>query len=66
MALYGKSTPVIDPNQHDAYWQRQTEAKNNQLLQQIADNTKVGSKGITVNNNTGGNAIVTSTQIGGF
>jgi len=66
MAIYGKSTPVIDPNQHDAYWQRQTEAKNNQLLQQIADNTKVGSKGITVNNNTGGNAIVTSTQIGGF
>ncbi|MBC1185548.1 lytic transglycosylase domain-containing protein [Kluyvera sp. SCKS090646] len=66
MALYGKNIPAMDPNQHDAYWQRQTEAKNNQLLQQIADNTRGDSKGLTINNNTGGNAVVTSTQLGGF
>ncbi|STW99492.1 Uncharacterised protein [Kluyvera ascorbata] len=47
--------------------QQQNSAKSNQYLQQIADNTRQnGSHSITINNNTGGNAVVTSTQLGGF
>lgn len=65
MALYGKNIPAMDPNQQTVAGQ-QNSAKTNQLLQQIADNTRDGARGVTINNNTGGNAVVTSTQLGGF
>lgn len=65
MALYGKNIPSMDPNQQTVAGQ-QNSAKTNQLLQQIADNTRDGARGVTINNNTGGNAVVTSTQLGGF
>ena len=55
----------MDPNQQTVAGQ-QNSAKTNQLLQQIADNTRDGARGVTINNNTGGNAVVTSTQLGGF
>ncbi|MGZ0748878.1 lytic transglycosylase domain-containing protein [Kluyvera sichuanensis] len=65
MALYGKNIPAMDPNQQTVAGQ-QNNAKTNQLLQQIVDNTRDGARGMTINNNTGGNAVVTSTQLGGF
>ncbi|RLR19289.1 hypothetical protein C6H72_09530 [Salmonella enterica subsp. diarizonae serovar 48:i:z] len=41
--------------------------KTDQILQQILDNQKRGhAQGLVVYNNTGGNAIVSSTQLGGF
>ncbi|HBP4330448.1 TPA: hypothetical protein L5114_001876 [Escherichia coli] len=41
--------------------------KTDQILQQILDNQKRGHvQGLVVYNNTGGNAIVSSTQLGGF
>lgn len=64
-ALYGKNIPAMDPNQQTVAGQ-QNNAKTNQLLQQIVDNTRDGARGVTINNNTGGNAVVTSTQLGGF
>lgn len=55
-----KSNPVIQPVQ-------QSPAKTDQILQQILDNQKRGNaQGLVVYNNTGGNAIVSSTQLGGF
>ena len=40
--------------------------KTNQLLQQIVDTGISGNNsGITIQNNTGGNAVVTSAQLGG-
>ncbi|HFU0596218.1 TPA: lytic transglycosylase domain-containing protein [Escherichia coli] len=65
MALYGKNLPTMDPNQQTVSGQ-QNANKTNQLLQQIAENTRDGGRGVTINNNTGGNAVVTSTQLGGF
>ncbi|AHE73402.1 hypothetical protein M942_22565 [Enterobacter ludwigii] len=39
----------------------------NQLLQQMADHQKHGGmQGVVIYNNTGGNAVVSSTQLGGF
>ncbi|HFG0945276.1 TPA: hypothetical protein ACGE0R_000501 [Salmonella enterica] len=54
------SNPVIQPVQ-------QGSGKTDQILQQILDNQKRGhAQGLVVYNNTGGNAIVSSTQLGGF
>ncbi|EKC9767192.1 hypothetical protein OQM20_004128 [Salmonella enterica] len=54
------SNPVVQPVQ-------QGSGKTDQILQQILDNQKRGhTQGLVVYNNTGGNAIVSSTQLGGF
>ncbi|ECL5250611.1 hypothetical protein IR455_002638 [Salmonella enterica subsp. enterica serovar Anatum] len=54
------SNPVVQPVQ-------QGSGKTDQILQQILDNQKRGhAQGLVVYNNTGGNAIVSSTQLGGF
>ncbi|EEL1087273.1 hypothetical protein G7345_001452 [Salmonella enterica] len=54
------SNPVVQPVQ-------QSSGKTDQILQQILDNQKRGhAQGLVVYNNTGGNAIVSSTQLGGF
>ncbi|EAM8765802.1 hypothetical protein B1L33_22560 [Salmonella enterica] len=54
------SNPVVQPVQ-------QGSGKTEQILQQILDNQKRGhAQGLVVYNNTGGNAIVSSTQLGGF
>ncbi|EBX7740153.1 hypothetical protein DS685_16795 [Salmonella enterica subsp. enterica serovar Haifa] len=60
--LLGTSTnnPVVQPVQ-------QGSGKTDQILQQILDNQKRGhAQGLVVYNNTGGNAVVSSTQLGGF
>ena len=45
--------------------QRNTE--DTQLLRQIAENQRRGnSQGVVIYNNTGGSAVVSSTQLGGF
>ncbi|STX01469.1 lytic transglycosylase domain-containing protein [Kluyvera ascorbata] len=65
LALYGRK--ASDADLSPSMSQQQNSAKSNQYLQQIADNTRQnGSHSITINNNTGGNAVVTSTQLGGF
>ncbi|EBD3590253.1 hypothetical protein LHN82_004249 [Salmonella enterica] len=54
------SNPAVQPVQ-------QSSGKTDQILQQILDNQKRGhAQGLVVYNNTGGNAIVSSTQLGGF
>lgn len=54
------SNPVVQPVQ-------QSSGKTDQILQQILDNQKRGhAQGLVVYNNTGGNAVVSSTQLGGF
>ncbi|EDW4993127.1 hypothetical protein ATO03_002858 [Salmonella enterica subsp. enterica serovar Sandiego] len=54
------SNPVVQPVQPGS-------GKTAQILQQILDNQKRGhAQGLVVYNNTGGNAIVSSTQLGGF
>ncbi|HAU7178209.1 TPA: hypothetical protein JEO00_002107 [Salmonella enterica subsp. enterica serovar Wangata] len=54
------SSPVVQPVQ-------QGSGKTDQILQQILDNQKRGhAQGLVVYNNTGGNAVVSSTQLGGF
>ncbi|EKS6176535.1 hypothetical protein QCB19_001715 [Salmonella enterica] len=54
------SNPVVQPVQQGA-------GKTDQILQQILDNQKRGhAQGLVVYNNTGGNAVVSSTQLGGF
>ncbi|HDN7364184.1 TPA: hypothetical protein P2A74_000459 [Salmonella enterica subsp. enterica serovar Chester] len=54
------SNPVVQPVQQSA-------GKTDQILQQILDNQKRGhAQGLVVYNNTGGNAVVSSTQLGGF
>ncbi|MEB6390671.1 lytic transglycosylase domain-containing protein [Kluyvera ascorbata] len=64
LALYGRK--ATDSDLVPSVNQQQGAAKTNQLLQQIAENTRDGGRGVTINNNTGGNAVVTSTQLGGF
>ncbi|KAA3565227.1 lytic transglycosylase domain-containing protein [Citrobacter freundii] len=45
----------------------QRNAEDTQLLRQIAENQRRGnSQGVVIYNNTGGNAVVSSTQLGGF
>ncbi|EGT8044110.1 hypothetical protein JE634_000945 [Salmonella enterica] len=54
------SNPVVQPVQHGS-------GKTDQILQQILNNQKRGhAQGLVVYNNTGGNAVVSSTQLGGF
>ncbi|EBK9083246.1 hypothetical protein DWR78_16120 [Salmonella enterica] len=54
------SNPIVQPVQ-------QSSGKTDQILQQILDNQKRGhAQGLVVYNNTGGNAVVSSTQLGGF
>lgn len=54
------SNPVVQPVQQGL-------GKTDQILQQILDNQKRGhAQGLVVYNNTGGNAVVSSTQLGGF
>ncbi|EAA4006455.1 hypothetical protein C1Z66_04290 [Salmonella enterica] len=54
------SNPVVQPVQ-------QSSGKTDQILQQILDNQKRGhAQGLVVYNNTGGNVVVSSTQLGGF
>ncbi len=54
------SNPVVQPVQ-------QSSGKTDQILQQILDNQKRGhAQRLVVYNNTGGNAVVSSTQLGGF
>ncbi|HAU7335961.1 TPA: hypothetical protein JEO23_002389 [Salmonella enterica subsp. enterica serovar Wangata] len=54
------SNPVVQPVQ-------QGSGKTDQILQQILDNQKRGhAQRLVVYNNTGGNAVVSSTQLGGF
>ncbi|EHK3590532.1 hypothetical protein JTT96_002168 [Salmonella enterica] len=54
------SNPVVQPVQPGS-------GKTDQILQQILDNQKRGhAQGLVVYNNTGGNAVVSSTQLGGF
>ncbi|HAT3955594.1 TPA: lytic transglycosylase domain-containing protein [Kluyvera ascorbata] len=64
LALYGRK--ATDSDLAPSMSQQQGSAKTNQLLQQIVENTRDGGRGVTINNNTGGNAVVTSTQLGGF
>ncbi|HDN6545377.1 TPA: hypothetical protein ACXZQ2_000488 [Salmonella enterica] len=53
------SNPVVQPVQ-------QSSGKTDQILQQILDNQKRGhAQGLVVYNNTGGNAVISSTQLGG-
>ncbi|MGP8849200.1 lytic transglycosylase domain-containing protein [Enterobacter asburiae] len=45
----------------------QRNAEDTQLLRQIAENQRrVNSQGVVIYNNTGGSAVVSSTQLGGF
>ncbi|HEC8306361.1 TPA: hypothetical protein R4B67_002555 [Salmonella enterica subsp. enterica serovar Potsdam] len=54
------SNPVVQPVQ-------QSSGKTDQILQQILDNQKRGhAQGLVVYNNTGGNAVISITQLGGF
>lgn len=64
-AIYGtQPNPVNAPSQETSEIARNT-AKNNQLLQQAIDsNRNSGGAGLVVYNNTGGNAVVTSAQLG--
>lgn len=64
-AIYGTHpNPANAPSQETSEIARNT-AKTNQLLQQAIDsNRNSGGAGLVVYNNTGGNAVVTSAQLG--
>lgn len=64
-AIYGtKPNPANTPSPETTEIARNT-ARTNQLLQQSIDNSRnSGGNGVIVYNNTGGNAVVTSAQIG--
>ncbi|MFX13783.1 lytic transglycosylase domain-containing protein [Salmonella enterica] len=64
-AIYGtQPNPVNAPSQETSEIARNT-AKTNQLIQQAIDsNRNSGGAGLVVYNNTGGNAVVTSAQLG--
>ncbi|EAT6909480.1 lytic transglycosylase domain-containing protein [Salmonella enterica] len=64
-AIYGtQPNPANAPSQETSEIARNT-AKTNQLLQQAIDsNRNSGGAGVVVYNNTGGNAVVTSAQLG--
>lgn len=66
LALYGSSMPGVSQNNPVAQPVQQGTGKTDQILQQILDNQKRGNaQGMVVYNNTGGNAVVSSTQLGG-
>lgn len=65
--LYGAGAPGTTQSNPPQQLAQQSSIKTNQILQQILDNQRRGSSaGVAVYNNTGGSAIVSSTQLGGF
>ncbi|BEN88187.1 hypothetical protein [Serratia marcescens] len=65
-AAYGAERPGTRQNL-PASAPQQASGKTDQILQQILDNQRRNSSaGVVVYNNTGGSAIVSSTQLGGF
>ncbi|EOW6510870.1 lytic transglycosylase domain-containing protein [Cronobacter sp. EKM101R] len=67
IAMYGAEMPGISRTPMALPSVQQNTGKTDQLLQQILDNQKRSStQGVVVYNNTGGNAVVSSTQLGGF
>ncbi|EAT6369367.1 lytic transglycosylase domain-containing protein [Salmonella enterica] len=66
LALYGSSMPGVSQSNPAAQPVQQGTGKTDQILQQILDNQKRGNaQGMVVYNNTGGNVVVSSTQLGG-
>ncbi|EDA3046184.1 hypothetical protein A4I88_23340, partial [Salmonella enterica subsp. enterica serovar Typhimurium] len=67
LAQYGSELPGTSTSNHVVQPVQQGSGKTDQILQQILDNQKRGhAQGLVVYNNTGGNAVVSSTQLGGF
>lgn len=67
VALYGSDMPGTNQSAPVAPQAQLGSGKTDQILQQILDNQKRGNaQGLVVYNNTGGSAIVSSTQLGGF
>ncbi|MBL4562261.1 lytic transglycosylase domain-containing protein [Citrobacter koseri] len=67
VALYGSDMPGTNQSAPVAPQAQPGSGKTDQILQQILDNQKRGNaQGLVVYNNTGGSAIVSSTQLGGF
>lgn len=67
LALYGADMPGTSQSTPTEQQAPQNSGKTEQILQQILDNQKRGNaQGVVVYNNTGGNAVVSSTQLGGF
>ncbi|ENU6170350.1 hypothetical protein ACE3VA_001175 [Salmonella enterica] len=67
LAQYGSELPGTSTSNPAVQPVQQGSGKTDQILQQILDNQKRGhAQGLVVYNNTGGNAIVSSTQLGGF
>lgn len=66
LKLYGPGVPgTAQSNQQQVT--QQSSGKTDQILQQILDNQRRNSSaGVVVYNSTGGSAIVSSTQLGGF
>lgn len=66
VAAYGEERPGTRQNL-PAPAPQQASGRTDQILQQILDNQRRNSSaGVVVYNNTGGSAIVSSTQLGGF
>ncbi|WP_105464091.1 lytic transglycosylase domain-containing protein [Escherichia coli] len=66
-ALYGSDLPGINQSMSAAQSVQPGSDKTDQILQQILDNQKRGNtQNMVVYNNTGGSALVSSTQLGGF
>ncbi|EEH5713217.1 hypothetical protein GJL55_19395 [Salmonella enterica] len=67
LAQYGSELPGTSTSNPAVQPVQQGSGKTDQILQQILDNQKRDhAQGLVVYNNTGGNAIVSSTQLGGF
>ncbi|EIK6282358.1 hypothetical protein LKB39_000024 [Salmonella enterica] len=67
LAQYGSELPGTSKSNLVEQPVQPGSGKTDQILQQILDNQKRGhAQGLVVYNNTGGNAIVSSTQLGGF
>ena len=67
LALYGADMPGVSQSAPTVQPGQQNPGKTDQILQQILDNQKRGNaQGVVVYNNTGGSAVVSSTQLGGF
>lgn len=67
LALYGADMPGASQSAPAVQPAQQNPGKTDQILQQILDNQKRGNaQGVVVYNNTGGSAVVSSTQLGGF
>lgn len=67
LKIYGSGVPGSTQSNPQQQLTQQSSNKTDQILQQILDNQRRdGSSGVVVYNNTGGSAIVSSTQLGGF